>query len=91
MMAKSKLSGPALAVQVGGDHYAKMVIQPAQFIMANKIAWAEGTAIAYIARWRDKGGVEDLRKARHTLDLLIEHEESMRPSAIVNEIIRGDG
>lgn len=89
-MAKPK-STPALAVQVGGDHYAKMAIQPAQFIMANGIPWAEGTAIAYIARWRDKGGVQDLEKAIHTLELLVDHEKAKPASAKVNDILRGDG
>lgn len=61
--------------QIGGDHYKTMRIQPAEFIMANNLGWAEGTAIAYIARWPLKNGVEDLKKARHVLDLLIEHVE----------------
>jgi len=60
--------------QIGGDHYRTMAIQPADFIMANKLGWAEGCAIAYITRWREKGGLQDLRKAIHTLELLIDHE-----------------
>ncbi len=51
-----------------------MAIQPADYIMKNGIGWAEGCAIAYISRWRQKGGVQDLEKAIHTLQLLIESE-----------------
>lgn len=60
--------------QVGGSHYKDMAIQPADYIMKNGIGWAEGCAIAYISRWRQKGGVQDLQKAIHTLQLLIESE-----------------
>lgn len=60
--------------QEAGSHYSKMAVQPAHFIMANGIPWAEGSAIQYIARWREKGGVQDIRKAIHTLELLLEAE-----------------
>ena len=46
----------ALDLQVGGNHYKKYKIQPMEYIHANKIPFAEGTAIGYITRWRDKGG-----------------------------------
>lgn len=61
--------------QVGGSHYTDMAIQPAEYIMANDLPWAEGTAIKYISRWRKKGGIEDLRKAIHVLEMLIENVE----------------
>jgi hypothetical protein len=64
----------ALGKQEGGDHYKKMKIQPIEYIHANGIPFAEGCAIKYLTRWRDKGGVEDLKKARHFIDLLIELE-----------------
>ena len=67
-------AGLALGVQVGGDHYKKLKIQPIEFIHANGIPFAEGSVIKYVTRWRDKGGVQDLEKARHFLDLLIELE-----------------
>lgn len=57
--------------QIGGDHYKKYGIQPVEFIMANDIPFCEGNAIKYLVRWRDKGGVSDLLKARHYIDLLI--------------------
>lgn len=66
----------AMTRQVGGDHYKGLVIQPFEYIMANSIPFAEGCAIKYLTRWRAKGGIEDLRKARHFIDLLIEWESS---------------
>lgn len=60
--------------QIGGDHYAKMAIQPVEFILKNNIGFAEGNVIKYVSRWREKGGVEDLKKARHYLDMLIESQ-----------------
>ncbi len=53
-----------------------MVIQPAEFIIKNDMGFAEGNVIKYVSRWRKKGGVDDLRKARHYLDLLIESTSS---------------
>ena len=58
--------------QVGGDHYAKYPIQPLQYIIRNNLPFAEGCVIKYVTRWKDKGGVEDLKKARHYLDMMIE-------------------
>lgn len=63
-----------LARQEGGDHYKRLKIQPIEYIHANGIPFAEGSVIKYVTRWRDKGGVKDLEKARHFLDLLIELE-----------------
>ena len=60
--------------QVGGSHYKQLVIQPWDFIVANEIPFLEGNAIKYLVRWRDKGGLEDLRKARHYVDKLIDLE-----------------
>ena len=65
----------SLNIQVGGNHYKEMPIQPIEYIMKNNIGFMEGNAIKYISRWRSKGGVEDLKKARHYLDMLIECEE----------------
>ena len=65
----------SLNIQVGGNHYKEMPIQPIEYIMKNNIGFMEGNAIKYISRSRSKGGVEDLKKARHYLDMLIEFEE----------------
>jgi len=64
----------ALAKQEGGKHYKELTIQPVEYIHRNKLGFCEGSVIKYITRWRAKGGVEDLRKARHFIDLLIEME-----------------
>lgn len=65
----------ALQTQVAGDHYKSLKIQPIEYIHANGIPFAEGCVIKYVSRWRDKGGIKDLEKARHFLDLLIELEQ----------------
>jgi hypothetical protein len=59
-------------VQVGGSHYKGKSIQPWDYIAANNLGYFEGNIIKYVSRWRDKGGVDDLKKARHYLDKLIE-------------------
>jgi hypothetical protein len=64
----------ALDVQVGGDHYKKLKIQPIAFIHANNIPFIEGNIIKYITRWREKNGVKDLEKVKHYVELLIELE-----------------
>jgi hypothetical protein len=60
----------ALKKQIGGDHYKKMVIQPAKFINDNKLLFAEGNAIKYICRHGSKGGLEDIEKDIHYLEMI---------------------
>lgn len=60
--------------QVGGDHYLKKKIQPIEYIMANKLDFCEGNVVKYITRWRDKGGIESLRKIKQYVDFLIQEE-----------------
>ena len=62
----------ANAQQVGGAHYAIKAIQPWDFIIANNLGYLEGNIVKYVSRWKDKGGVEDLKKAQHYLQKLIE-------------------
>lgn len=64
----------AFKEQIAGGHYKDMAIQPAEFIHKNSIGYIEGAVIKYLCRWRSKNGLEDLKKARHYLDLLIEME-----------------
>lgn len=66
----------ALDTQVGGDHYKHFPIQPIEFILANELPYVEGSVVARMLRWRAKGGLEDLRKAQHEIQLLIEFEEA---------------
>lgn len=58
--------------QIGGYHYKTKKIQPWDFIAANNLGYFEGNIIKYVSRWKEKNGIEDLRKARHYLDKLIE-------------------
>ena len=59
--------------QVGGEHY-KTAIQPIDYIMENGIGYCEGNVIKYVSRWRDKGGIEDLYKAKHYIDFIVAKE-----------------
>lgn len=74
--AAAETAKSALDVQEGGDHYKNMAIQPVQYIMANNIGFAEGNVIKYVSRWKNKNGVQDLKKARHFLDILIEQQSA---------------
>lgn len=66
----------ALKEQVGGDHYKSLPIQPMEYSMANNLNACQHTAIKYITRYKDKGDPrENIEKAIHTLQLLIEIEK----------------
>jgi len=71
----------AFSKQEGGSHYTKCKIQPFQYSMANGLDPMQHTVVKYVTRFRDKGGVADLKKAIHTLELLIEHEEQAKSAA----------
>jgi hypothetical protein len=58
--------------QIGGTHYKKHAIQPWDYIIANDLGYLEGNIVKYISRWKDKGGVEDIRKVIHYAQKLIE-------------------
>ncbi len=64
----------ALKEQVGGNHYKDMQIQPIEFITKNGLGFCEGNVIKYVCRYKHKNGKEDLLKAKHYIDLLIELE-----------------
>ena len=64
----------ATTIQVGGNHYKNMKIQPIDYIQANDLGFCAGNVVKYVSRYQSKNGVEDLRKARHYIDLLIEAE-----------------
>ncbi len=59
-------------VGIAGEHYAGLVIQPADYAIKNNMPWAEGSVVKYITRHRSKNGKEDLIKAKYLIDLLIE-------------------
>ena len=62
--------------QIGGSHYSRFAIQPSKFINDNKLLFAEGNAIKYICRHAHKGGKQDLEKAKHYIDMIIERDYS---------------
>jgi hypothetical protein len=62
-------------IQVGGSHYSRFAIQPMEYIEKNQLPFADGCVVKYITRWRFKNGVEDLRKAKHFIEMLIALEE----------------
>jgi hypothetical protein len=73
----------ALQQQVGGNHYRAKGIQPIEYIHANNLGFCEGNVVKYVTRWKDKGGEDDLRKAIHYLELLIQLEtERFQPLAV---------
>lgn len=61
-----------LEVQIGGKHYRELFIQPVEFIERNAIPFLEGCVIKRMCRHTNKNGVEDLLKAKHEIDLIIE-------------------
>jgi hypothetical protein len=76
-MVPKDLPNPVLSskdMQVGGNHYKDMKIQPTEFIMANDLRWCEGNAVKYICRHRQKGERKDIEKAIHYLQILLEEE-----------------
>ena len=79
--------------QVGGDHYSKMKIQPAEFINKNEMKFAEGNAIKYICRHQKKGGKQDLEKAKHYIDMIIERDygdETYKSQTFASSIMEGN-
>ena len=60
--------------QIGGKHYLNYKIQPSKFVVENKLLYPEGCVIKYILRHQDKGGKQDLLKAKHFIDMIIERD-----------------
>ena len=68
----------ATDTQVGGNHYTKLAIQPMRYSMENGLDALQHTIIKYVTRFRDKAGIEDLEKAKHCIDMLIEFERNKK-------------
>jgi len=64
----------ALDVQIGGNHYKDLNIQPIEYITANKLSWCEGNIVKYITRHSAKGGKQDVQKVIHYAQLLLDLE-----------------
>jgi hypothetical protein len=71
--------------QVAGSHYQKLKIQPIDYILANELGFCEGAIVKYISRYKDKGGVDDLRKIKQFCDFLIEEELKDTPLPTMEE------
>jgi hypothetical protein len=57
----------------GGDHYQGLAIQPWDYATANRMEYNEGVVVAYVTRWRSKGGLQDLQKAIDHINKIIEY------------------
>ncbi len=66
----------SLEGQIAGEHYKNQKIQPLEYILANEMPFIEGNIVKYISRWRDKGGIEDLKKVKHYTEILMEYENA---------------
>lgn len=73
--------------QVAGIHYQKQKIQHWDYVAANDLDYFQGQITKYVSRWKDKNGLDDLRKAQHFLEKYIEVEEGRRS---VGEVLRED-
>lgn len=63
-----------LSTQVGGNHYKSLVIQPIEYCQRNGLNYCESNVVKYVTRHRHKGGAQDILKAIHNLQLLLELE-----------------
>ena len=61
-------------IQIGGTHYKDLEIQPIDYILGNQLGYCEANVVKYVSRWQSKGGIDDLRKAKHYIDFLIDKE-----------------
>ena len=75
--------------QVGGTHYQSMVIQPSEFINKNNIPFAEGNAIKYLCRHKQKNQKQDLLKAKHYIDMAIDRDYPEKKEKQTNEWLKG--
>ena len=76
--------------QVGGNHYKDMKIQPSEFINKNKLQFAEGNAIKYIGRHASKGQEQDLEKAKHYIDMIIDRDygDDAEKSKVFDQVLK---
>lgn len=73
IVQETKYMQETLTTQVGGNHYQNYAIQPIEFIIKNNIPFLEANIIKYVVRYKNKNGLEDLKKAKHYLEMLIEN------------------
>lgn len=73
---QEKYMKESLNTQIGGSHYQDFPIQPIEFIMKNSLSFPVGNIIKYVCRFDKKNGLEDLNKAKHYLEILIENYDT---------------
>ena len=71
--------------QHGGSHYQKYKIQPSNFVVENELLYPEGCAIKYIIRHRDKGKKQDLLKAIHFIEMIMERDYAKKEQVKTEE------
>lgn len=76
---------PVSSVGIAGQHYAKCKIQPIDYAMANELDACQFSVVKYVTRFRDKNGLEDLKKAKHFIDLLIQFEYGEKGDSCQNK------
>lgn len=62
----------ALEIQEGGNHYKDLKIQPVEYIHANGLDYFQGNVVKYVTRHKTKNGAQDIRKAIHYLQMILE-------------------
>lgn len=67
-----------LDVQYGGTHYKSKRIQPVEYAHANDLSFFQGNVVKYVTRYKDKKGVEDVKKAIHYLQMILEFEYDVK-------------
>ena len=80
----------SLETQIAGQHYKNQKIQPIEYILENKFPFIEGNIVKYITRWREKGGIEDLKKVKHYVEILMELEDGKRNKTAVPPVYAKD-
>ena len=74
ILIKAIAMSKASSKQEGGSHYKQMAIQPIEYIQANSLDYLEGNVIKYISRHKSKNGQEDIKKAMHYCQLILEYQ-----------------
>lgn len=72
------MSKSALDKQEGGSHYKGKGIQPVEYIKSNDLDYFQGNVVKYVTRHKDKGGKEDIKKAIHYLEMILEFEYGVK-------------
>jgi hypothetical protein len=70
--------------QIGGSHYKDFKYETWDVIIDWNLGYLDGNAVKYLSRWRLKGGIQDLKKARHYIDKLIETEMEKKDGTVTS-------